>query len=177
MTGLRNVRYFRSRLQEALSEANRRNTPLALVIFDLDRFKRVNDRFGHPVGDHVLEAVGATIQVLVRKGDAAARVGGEKFAILLSNMKPQEAVRTAERIRQAIGRLRIPTGITGQDLSVTSSAGIAISTPFPNMDPAVLYKAADKALYEAKSRGRNQIVSADEIDLKENHLVPDGCGS
>jgi diguanylate cyclase (GGDEF)-like protein/PAS domain S-box-containing protein len=139
-------------LQEALNrEALRRNSDigqLALVLLDLDLFKQVNDGFGHPAGDTVLVEVARRLEQTVRAGEVLARVGGEEFAWLLPASSAAEAVAAADRARAAISAR--PFGRAG---TLTMSAGVGlISTP---SDGDALYRTADRALYEAKQRGRN----------------------
>lgn len=140
-------------LQEALGrEAARRgdgHAQLALVLLDLDHFKQVNDAFGHPAGDAVLVEVARRLEATVRAGEVLARVGGEEFAWLLPASSPEEAVAAADRARAEIAMR--PFGQAGQ---LTMSAGVGlVQTP---CDGDVLYRMADRALYEAKQRGRNR---------------------
>ena len=139
-------------LQDALErEAARRGdgrTQLALVLLDLDHFKEVNDGFGHPAGDRVLVEVARRLERTVRGGEVLARVGGEEFAWLLPSLSAEEAVSAADRARSAIAAR--PFGRAG---TLTMSAGVGL-VPTP-CDGDVLYRMADRALYEAKQRGRN----------------------
>lgn len=140
-------------LQEALErEAARRgdgHSQLALVLLDLDHFKQVNDGFGHPAGDRVLVEVARRLERTVRAGEVLARVGGEEFAWLLPSVSADEAVAAADRARAAIAAR--PFGRAG---TLTMSAGVGLM-PTP-CEGDVLYRMADRALYEAKQRGRNR---------------------
>jgi diguanylate cyclase (GGDEF)-like protein len=140
-------------LQEALDrEAARRatnGTQLALVLLDLDLFKQVNDAFGHPAGDAVLVEVARRLERTVRAGEVLARVGGEEFAWLLPASSADEAIAAADRARAAISAK--PFGRAGK---LTMSAGVGL-VPTP-CDGDALYRMADRALYEAKQRGRNR---------------------
>jgi diguanylate cyclase (GGDEF)-like protein/PAS domain S-box-containing protein len=149
LTGLDN----RHVLQEALErEAARRGdgqAQLALVLLDIDHFKQVNDGFGHPAGDRVLVEVARRLERTVRAGEVLARVGGEEFAWLLPSLSAEEAIAAADRARAAIAAR--PFGRAG---TLTMSAGVGLM-PTP-CDGDVLYRMADRALYEAKQRGRNR---------------------
>jgi diguanylate cyclase (GGDEF)-like protein/PAS domain S-box-containing protein len=140
-------------LEEALErEAARRGdgqSQLALVLLDLDHFKQVNDGFGHPAGDQILVEVARRLERTVRAGEVLARVGGEEFAWLLPSLSPSEAIAAADRARAAIAAR--PFGRVG---TLTMSAGVGLM-PTP-CDGDVLYRMADRALYEAKQRGRNR---------------------
>ncbi len=154
LTGLRNVRYFRARLQEELADAARTGRPLSLLIVDLDHFKSVNDRFGHPAGDRLLEAIAAGMRSVARQGETVARLGGEEFGFLLPDTGEEGARAAAERVRGAVASSR--GGLNGRTAAVTASVGIAVA-PGP-ANPDMLYRAADRALYEAKRLGRDRAV-------------------
>jgi len=156
LTGLRNVRYFRARLQEELADAARTGRPLSLLLVDLDLFKSVNDRFGHPMGDRLLEAIAAGMRSAARQGETVARLGGEEFGLLLPDTGEEGARAAAERVRGAVASSRV--GLNGRMAAVTASVGIAVA-PGP-ADPGALYRAADRALYEAKRQGRDRAVVA-----------------
>jgi diguanylate cyclase (GGDEF)-like protein len=157
-TGLKNRRYLEARLEEELAEAQRRGGPVALAILDLDAFKAVNDRFGHPTGDELLASVGGALLSVSRRGETVARLGGEEFAILLPGSSGPEAEAAAERARQAVEatRLRGPS----EGVAVTTSAGVASTAEFGPLSPGDLYDRADGALYEAKRRGGNCVLLA-----------------
>ena len=162
VTGLKNARYFRARLAEAWAHAATRHEPLSLVVIDLDRFKDVNDTWGHPTGDRVLLAVARALSTAVRGGDTTARLGddtarmgGEEFAVLLTGTGLLAAVSVAERLLDAVRALRIPAD-GGGEVRVTASAGLA-SSEEGAASPDDLYARADAAMYAAKHAGRDRL--------------------
>jgi diguanylate cyclase (GGDEF)-like protein len=156
LTGLYNHRAFQDLLQKRVSEANRHGRSLALMMLDLDHFKSVNDKHGHPVGDAVLKAVSTTIKGLLRNEDILARYGGEEFAVILPETTIKGAILLAERIRTAVAELVIK--INSASLNVTVSLGISANHPDQgDGDKSALIEAADKALYMAKNAGRNVV--------------------
>lgn len=158
LTGLKNIRYFQLRLEEEHAAAIRNNTSLAIAIIDLDRFKGINDRHGHQVGDDLLAACAEAILSVARKGETAARVGGEEFALLLPGDDGEAASLAGERVRKAIGRAAIITA--HGPARVLASVGVASTTEIGQVEPRLLYSAADKALYRAKREGRNRVALA-----------------
>lgn len=161
LTGMRNARYFHARLAEEQAERERTGRPLALAIIDLDHFKRVNDTYGHPVGDDVLANVARAIASVTRHGETAARIGGEEFALLLPGSTGAAAREAADRVRNAIGAMSTPVpDQVGVTIRVTASAGVASTADLPDADIHALYTAADDALYRAKAEGRNRTVVA-----------------
>jgi diguanylate cyclase (GGDEF)-like protein/PAS domain S-box-containing protein len=175
LTGLANRHVLQASLAQ---EARRRHSDkhqLALVLLDLDWFKRINDEHGHPVGDAVLIEVARRLSLTVRTGEVLARVGGEEFAWLLPASSVSEAVAAADRARAAIASTPFPTG------SLTMSAGVGLLPTPSNADE--LYRLADRALYEAKQSGRNRtccqsgapgglsLVSAVGADRDDGELV------
>jgi len=160
LTGLWNREYFESRLASEWSEASRHGLPLSLVLGDLDGFKQINDRFGHPFGDRVLERF-ARIIAGGRGSDVACRYGGEEFAILLPNTAAAEATDVAERWREAIARESFPPRL---EFRATASFGVADLAAVDGGDPSALVEAADRALYEAKRLGRDRVRVAFEVE-------------
>ncbi len=158
LTGLNNHRAFRRRLQEEVERSQRYQHPLTLIFLDLDHFKQVNDTQGHPAGDAILAQVGTVLRRCSRGTDLAARYGGEEMAVLCPETRPDEALILAERIRESIEN-RAFTLPTGGELKITISLGIA-SLPEHGLDAQELIDAADRALYEAKSSGRNRVCVA-----------------
>jgi diguanylate cyclase (GGDEF)-like protein len=155
LTGLANRRSFFLRGNEEIGRARRYQTPLAVMMLDLDRFKDTNDTFGHEAGDLVLQCVAQALRVSVREVDLAARLGGEEFGVLLPSTSAADAAVLAERMRQAIAagsRCR-----EGQQAGVTASIGVAgFAEGMRNLD--ALLRAADAALYQAKAQGRDRVV-------------------
>lgn len=139
-------RYLRS----SVGEAGASGDPLALVMADIDHFKRVNDAHGHPVGDAVLTAVASILMTVVRTKGECFRYGGEELAIILPNHSLNEALAVTERMRLEIESARTAS------VAVTVSFGVAC-LPRDGADSAALVKAADEALYDAKNRGRNLV--------------------
>lgn len=161
LTGLPNRRAFSEQAARMLGQGRRHGWPLALLVFDLDHFKRVNDQHGHPAGDAVLRAVAETARRQVRQGELLARHGGEEFIILAMDCRLDEARLAAERLRQALADTPIALN-GGATLRVTASFGLACAEARAVVDLDGLYRAADHALYRAKAEGRNRVCSADE---------------
>lgn len=156
LTGLLNRRGFNRCLHEELQRAGRSGQPLALVIADLDRFKAVNDAFGHPGGDEALRRVSALLEATKRESDTVARIGGEEFGLVLPYTDRAGARTMAERVRAAIH-----SEFADQRVALTSSFGVAV---FPDDGDTqdLLLRAADAALYAAKELGRDRIASPPE---------------
>lgn len=150
LTGLLNRRYLQERLLEELSRSKRYRYPMSLLMLDVDKFKSYNDMFGHPAGDEALKLVSNILKENLRGADVAARYGGEEFAVLLPQTSVDEAGQIAERIRKQVERTQFP------HRSVTVSIGLANVTAEIN-SPDDLIWAADRALYEAKDMGRNNV--------------------
>ena len=155
LTGLYNHRRFQERLSEEIARCERNPQPLSLVLIDLDHFKRVNDQYGHPVGDTVLRGVAKLLKESIRQVDLAARYGGEEFVLLLVGTDLAGAHRLAERIRTASERLSFRG--EGQEFKVSLSLGLA-SYPGDARRKEDLIARADQALYHAKQGGRNRSV-------------------
>ena len=163
VTQLNNRAYFDAHFDLEWKRACRQGYPLALLIIDLDHFKAINDRYGHPFGDRCLAAVGHCLNgTLSRTGDVIARIGGEEFALILINTDRDGAGHVAGRIGAAIGAIELYHD--DQPVPVTASIGVAVARPQgPDCGtPASLLKAADDALYGAKKAGRNRWLLADE---------------
>ena len=150
LTGLLNLRYLKERLAEETKRSNRYGYPMSLMMIDVDEFKSYNDNFGHPEGDKALQIVAHGLKDTLRGADVAARYGGEEFSILLPQTTSEEAYTIAERIRQRIEMTQFP------HRKVTISIGIASCSHITCTPPEII-KAADKALYEAKHQGRNNV--------------------
>jgi diguanylate cyclase (GGDEF)-like protein len=156
LTGLTNHRTFQARFEDLLQRAQRHGHKVALLLCDVDHFKKVNDNYGHPIGDEVLRRVAKVLQEVPRKIDIPCRYGGEEFAVLLDNVDVAQAKAVAERIRIEISKVVVDT--EKGPLSVTESIGVA-AFPDDGRDRAVLIERADLALYEAKHSGRNRVVT------------------
>ena len=153
LTGLHNRRYFHEQLGREVARARRYGRQLALVVFDLDDFKRINDRIGHLAGDAVLAETAERTRGVVRSADIACRVGGDEFAVLLPEASGREAEQLYERLQRAVSSR--PVAEAG-DVSV--SAGIAELQA--DDEPGSFFERADQALYRAKARGKGQVVRA-----------------
>jgi diguanylate cyclase (GGDEF)-like protein len=152
LTGIANRRAFMGQLDREIAGAAEFGWPLAVAMFDVDHFKAVNDRYGHAVGDRVLQLIAARAAAVVRGGDLVGRLGGEEFGILMPGASLQEAAVVAERLRRAMET----AGELDESLpAVTISVGIA--TREKQRDAAELLAAADVALYAAKGEGRNRV--------------------
>ena len=159
LTGIPNRRLFEEALRREWGRAEREDGVLALVSADIDHFKEYNDRYGHPAGDQCLAAVANAMQdVLARPGDVVARIGGEEFVFLLPGTSAEGARAVAEQAREHILALALPHGASSAHQIVTVSFGIASSDLEGVSTSADLVHASDKALYEAKRRGRNRVV-------------------
>jgi len=148
LTGVRNRRSFQRELARHLSHSDRADEPLSLAMFDLDHFKRLNDRYGHQVGDDALRRAAEALSSASRAFDIVARYGGEEFAVIMPALPSGEALRTVERLRAAIAK-------AGGPAPVTASVGVA-TYPTNARDAESLIRFADEALYQSKAKGRNQ---------------------
>jgi diguanylate cyclase (GGDEF)-like protein len=159
LTGLPNRRSIEDTFKRMTAQASRTGASLSAVLFDLDRFKQINDLFGHEKGDEVLAAVGTISVGNVRASDFVGRHGGEEFIVLLPDTDRESAVGVAEKLRQAIATI----DVAGVSRPIRASFGVA-ALPEDAADSALLLRAADRALYVAKARGRNRVetVAAEE---------------
>lgn len=156
LTGIANHRTMQEFLAARISEAERNNERVGVVMVDVDHFRRFNEEEGHDSGDRVLQIVAKTLKAHVRNYDLAARYGGEEFTLVLANVDEQVVVEVAERVRKALESLHHESR-SGEARAITASFGCAVY-PAAARDAAGLLKAADQALYEAKRAGRNQTV-------------------
>ena len=163
LTGIKNRRFFDANLQVELDRALVSQSPLSLLVLDIDHFKTFNDNHGHLVGDHCLHEVAQKLQSLVPNGeDNVARYGGEEFVITLPNTPEEDALKIAEDIRKNIATT--PLMVDNLALRLTASIGTHTLKPSVDSELAHLIIAADKALYQAKNLGRNRIVSSSQLD-------------
>lgn len=154
LTGLPNRVMFNDRLTTALAQSERQGTLIAVVAIDLDRFKHINDTLGHAAGDELLVAVGRRLTSSIRAGDTAARMGGDEFVLLLTDIvSAEQALDTGRRVLQAF---REPFTLAGQPVSMSLSLGVCLY-PSDATSPEALLKGADEAMYEVKHAGRNDV--------------------
>jgi diguanylate cyclase (GGDEF)-like protein len=162
LTGLFNRRYLEESLELECSRAERSREPIAVVMLDVDHFKRFNDTFGHDAGDVVLKHVGEILKRSIRQGDLACRFGGEEFVLVMPGTSVAEAAEVAERVRESIKRLEV--AYRNQSLGkITISLGVA-PHPAAGQTPAELIEAADQMLYAAKSAGRDRVQLFREVE-------------
>jgi diguanylate cyclase (GGDEF)-like protein len=152
LTGIFNRRFFEMRIMEEIERARRYKTGMAVIMADIDEFKRLNDEFGHVLGDEVLRQVCSVFHQQLRKVDVVCRYGGEEFGILLAQVNGQQALAVAEKLRKMVECWQFP----GVPRTVTISAGAA-TFPEHGTSRDALVKAADSALYNAKQTGRNRV--------------------
>jgi two-component system chemotaxis response regulator CheY len=158
LTGLRNRRGLRVALLRELRRAERYERDLSLIALDVDRFKQVNDRYGHAVGDRVLQGVARALQIGVRQVDVVARTGGEEFVVVAPETPLADALQVAERLRALVAAFELPVG--DQLVRVTLSAGVASCRTSGLSELEPLLQVADAALYRAKAEGRNRVEAA-----------------
>ncbi|KQW30856.1 response regulator PleD [Rhizobium sp. Root274] len=159
LTGLHNRRYLDTQLRTLFARAKVRGKPLTICITDIDRFKLVNDAFGHDAGDEVLKEFSGRIRSTVRGADLACRYGGEEFVVVMPDTTAEVAASVAERLRLMIEAR--PFQLRSGETPLTLTASMGIATLSPGIDtPEQLLKQADRALYEAKNSGRNRVVAA-----------------
>ena len=173
LTGLYNARFFQEALARELDRVKRTTRPFSLLIFDGDRFKRINDTYGHPVGDHILQHLSRVARSVLRGYDVLARYGGRQEFIAMLPDRPkilQSADQIlAERLRKMIEQRPFVTE-EGQTIRVTVSVGVAqAKAPYEKKD---IISQADKALYRAKETGRNRVVSFKSMDFEPEPKEP-----
>jgi diguanylate cyclase (GGDEF)-like protein len=158
LTRIYNRKYFTERLTAEVAYSRRHKVKLAVLMMDLDDFKRTNDMYGHLAGDMVLRLVSAQMQRLIRVEDLLARFGGEEFVILARSTGKTEAIRLANRIRESISELEIP--VADRSINVTLSMGVAaLPDVAPEGGPTEVLGLADARLYRAKAEGKNRVCS------------------
>ena len=171
LTGLPNRRALDDTFKLMIAQASRALTPLSVMLIDLDRFKEVNDTFGHDRGDEVLAAVATTLAESVRTSDFAARMGGEEFLVLLPSTDPA----TAGTVAEGVARSLAATRVNGVDRRVTASVGVA-GFPTHGADGPTLLRSADRALYQAKRDGRDCVRVATAPARREEGTPPVAAG-
>lgn len=155
LSGLGNRKSFDEAIKYAISNYKSNDTPFGLVLADVDHFKRINDTHGHQSGDKVVSRIGQTLKQLCREHDHIARYGGDEFAIIFMKVEAENAEAAAARIRTAIEQTNFSVGGNGGRISVTFSMGMAFPTKSDTTETIIAR--ADRALYESKRRGRNQL--------------------
>jgi diguanylate cyclase (GGDEF)-like protein len=172
LTGVHNRRAIIEFAQQILAREVRPTKPMAIFMFDIDKFKSINDTYGHPVGDKVIKLLAATAKKTLRQTDVFGRLGGEEFAAFLGNTDEKGAVIVAERVRLAfIEAARVVDGI---EIGATVSIGVTFTTNYKDAVEALLAR-ADEALYEAKNAGRNRVMirSEENRQVAAASIVPD----
>jgi diguanylate cyclase (GGDEF)-like protein len=164
LTGLYNRRAFNDQFARQIAQEDRRQGRLAVLLFDLDHFKKLNDTYGHPAGDAALRSAARTIRREARRGDVAARYGGEEFVVILPGTDEAGARELAERMRRGIEQA--PLVFEGATIRFTASFGLAV-WPADGGEETTLLAAADRALYAAKQAGRNRVVAASTLPPAE----------
>jgi diguanylate cyclase (GGDEF)-like protein len=153
LTQLMNYQFFHEALGREVARARRGRKPLTVIMADIDRFKAINDTYGHLAGDHAIKSVAERIKSVLRETDDIARYGGEEFAMILFDIQPEDAIIVADRVRQKIGEALLR--FDKQSFRITMSFGIATMYPDHEISKEDLLNQADQALYRAKSAGRN----------------------
>jgi diguanylate cyclase (GGDEF)-like protein len=157
LTDIHNKRYLLEFLDRELARSARYQRPLALVLFDIDRFKGINDRFGHLGGDHALRELVERVRTGIRREELFARYGGEEFAVVLPETTREKALTVAERIR---GLVEVqPFQFEDKQFSLTVSVGVTATEGDESLTPQELLRQADERLYQAKSEGRNRVMA------------------
>ena len=165
LTGLFNFRHFKAMLQTEMDRSKRSGIPTSLAMVDLDHFKRVNDNYGHEVGNQALQHLADILMSEVRTTDIVCRYGGEEFAMIFPETHLNLAVKVADRIRNEIASR--PLCIEGEKIAITASMGISVYMKTSVLDIDEFIESVDKYLYEAKQSGRNCICHIDYNDLRK----------
>jgi len=171
LTGLYNSRHFSERLSEEIVAIKRHDSIIALVLLDLDHFKRINDEYGHIYGNKVLRTLGLALKAITRANETVYRIGGDEFCIILKPCDWIEAHRAATRFLERI-RITVIKSRDQHPVQITASLGIAVTNNSEQLDARKLLGRADKAMYKAKAKGRNRIEPVDyEIQAWRSRLV------
>ena len=155
MTGLVNATFFHAVMAREIERGLRTGETCGLMVLDIDYFKKINDTYGHTVGDRVIQSVATTIMQNLRSMDTAARIGGEEFAVILPGCTPEDAIHAATRIHSALNPLL--TTVDGHNLSITSSVGLVWTEPSHSISSGELLSEADREMYRAKRSGRARL--------------------
>ena len=169
LTGLYNRREFDRLLRQAIGREDRQKGKFALLMLDIDHFKKLNDTYGHPVGDQALRSTAQLLKRTLRQGDQAARYGGEEFVAILAGADEAGALHLAERVRRAIESEQVT--VDDARIRFTASLGVAV-WPVEGREPAALLASSDRALYAAKERGRNRVIAASTLPAVPEALPP-----
>lgn len=170
LTGLYNRRHFEDLLENEMEISNRYGDVNSLLVIDLDFFKKINDTFGHPCGDHVLKEISTILQKCCRKNDILCRVGGEEFVAICRRASRSNSRKIAEKLRQAIESSTIL--YNGELIQLTASIGVATSCPKDTSNGSLcMYRRADSAVYYSKEHGRNCVTHFDDMMMAENKLL------
>jgi diguanylate cyclase (GGDEF)-like protein len=169
LTRLFNYRHFSQALEQERERTHRTGQPTALIMLDLDRFKEVNDVWGHEVGNQVLRHVAGLMVTLLRKIDIPCRYGGEEFALILPGTPLPRAVNAAGRLRTAIAAS--PVMVEGEPLFVTASMGVSVFLRNSHFSAAAFVQQVDSLLYQAKAEGRNRVAHPDLDSMKPKGQV------
>jgi two-component system, cell cycle response regulator len=163
LTGLSNRRGMRSHVEHRLVVPALK--PIAFILADIDHFKKVNDTWGHEVGDVVIKGIAAALQTAFRQTDEISRMGGEEFLVIAPDVNPFHLYQLTDRVRQSVADMVFDVG-EGKTMSITASFGVTYAMPGPALDMEECINIADKALYESKNGGRNRVTV----------IHPDGSG-
>ena len=155
MTGLVNATFFHVMLSREIERCLRTGNTCGLMVLDIDYFKRINDTYGHGVGDRVIQSVAASIMQSMRSMDTAARIGGEEFAVIFPECTPEDALHAATRIHKGLNPLEITVDM--HDLRITSSVGLVWTEPSHTISSGALLSEADREMYRAKRSGRRRL--------------------
>lgn len=169
LTGLHNYRHFSETLSQVLERTRRSGRPSCLIFIDLDFFKRINDTWGHEVGNLALTRTAAILRQQTRMVDVVCRYGGEEFAIILPDTQLRQAVEVAERIRHTIEQS--PVVFDGGEFNFTASMGVDVYRANDPVTPQNLIESADRFLYQAKEEGRNRVAHRDFAEVETHTSV------